>query len=233
MDLNNKTDVEKFIFDFVEKYYLEEHRFYHTEKHITFMINKLDNINISLSNRFIIYLAILFHDIVYNPKDNDKNNVINSSNLFLKWYEENKFIVEKYMSLISCEIELNLLKDIVNNLILSTIGHQPNVFFGNKSELEDIVYTFLDLDLMILSTNEFEYENYAKNILKEYSHYDRLTLLNGRLDFLKTMLKKENIFYKFKNLNNKAIDNIEMEIKNLNLELDKYKTNTLKNFFEC
>lgn len=226
--LKDIQNIQNSAFNFVKKYYLETHRFYHTTKHIKSMCFELNKFDTLLSNKVIIYLAIMFHDVVYNPKDKDENNVINSSIIFFKWYEENKIYIETTFSCISQDIDKCLLKDIIYNLILSTIGHTPNSFFMKnqfskqlKFILIDLVNMFLDLDLMILAADKIEYQKYAKNILKEYSHYEKNILLNGRLKFLQNLLKKKTIFLKFYNLNNKAINNIKREIKIINLEILK------------
>lgn len=213
MEINNVIlnsdiyfNIKKSAFDFIEKYYIEPHRFYHNKKHIEFMINKLSKVNISHNDKIAIYIAILFHDVIYNPKDRDENNVIKSSELFIFWYEKN---IELFYHL--------QIKELINQLILSTINHKPTKYFSTK--FVDIANIFLDLDLMILASNKKQYDKYKNNIFKEYSHFERKELLKGRLDFICKMLDVESIFKYFINLNQLAKNNLMREKINIEKEL--------------
>ena len=48
--------------------YSEEHRRYHTLTHLTALFHLLDEYSHDIKDRKAVILAILFHDIIYDPK---------------------------------------------------------------------------------------------------------------------------------------------------------------------
>ncbi len=139
--LKDIQNIQNSAFNFVKKYYLETHRFYHTTKHIKSMCFELNKFDTSLNNKFIIYLAIMFHDVVYNTKDKDENNVINSSIMFLKWYEENKIYIETTFGCFSQDIDKCLLKDIINNEPIKNWAHLNLCKKINKNKFNKFIFT--------------------------------------------------------------------------------------------
>lgn len=65
--------------------YDEPHRFYHNREHIEEMIANARKRNILTDE---LFLAIVFHDIIYNPKANDNEEL--SAELFCKYVQNDK-----------------------------------------------------------------------------------------------------------------------------------------------
>ena len=61
--------------------YNEPHRFYHNWDHIEYMINLCDRYKYTSED---LLLAIIFHDIIYDPKEND--NEEKSAELFYSMF---------------------------------------------------------------------------------------------------------------------------------------------------
>jgi predicted metal-dependent HD superfamily phosphohydrolase len=126
--------------------YGEKHRFYHTTDHILNLFHILDDLNLSIShkNKKKLYFAILFHDIVYDPKS--KENEEKSNEAWILFAKENKIISEITMD--------------VSSMILATKKHIK------KSDF--ITNLFLDLDLSVLGSEPNDFNLYEKNIRLEY-----------------------------------------------------------------
>lgn len=149
--------------------YFDKNKYYHNWEHIEYMFNKSIDYNIKLTDELI--LAILFHDIVYNPKNN--NNEEHSIELF------NKFLSNR-------EIE---------EAILSTKNHEITNALSEKliildtCILHDNVKDFLDYDYKIFKEYQFvDYTTYTENrtaILK------KLNVKNDWIEFSKN--RKLNI----------------------------------------
>lgn len=182
--------------------YSSEKRFYHNKKHIYNMLAELDKLKLTENSYLVISLAIIFHDSVYDTTIEDKLNVEASARLFYFWFEENRFLFEKLENITIQEVF-----ETVYNLILSTINHEPTYFFKKSYFLEKLCNIFLDLDLMIIA-NTKSYDDYVKNIRKEYSQFSDEEFSNGRLKFIDNMLGKVMIFREFHQLNEVARQNL-------------------------
>lgn len=182
--------------------YSSEKRFYHNKKHIYNMLAELDKLKLTENSYLVISLAIIFHDAVYDTTIEDKLNVEASARLFYFWFEENRFLFEKLENITIQEVF-----ETVYNLILSTINHEPTYFFKKSYFSEKLCNIFLDLDLMILADQK-NYDEYVKNIRKEYSQFSDEEFSNGRLKFIDNMLGKVMIFREFHQLNEVARQNL-------------------------
>lgn len=184
--------------------YTSEKRFYHNKNHIDNMLAELDKLNLSENDYLVISLAIIFHDAVYDTTIEDKLNVEASARLFYFWFwlEENRFLFEKVKNITIQEVF-----ETVYNLILSTINHEPTYFFKKSYFSEKLCNIFLDLDLMILADQK-NYDDYVKNIRKEYSQFSDEEFNNGRLRFIDNMLGKVMIFREFNQLNEVSRQNL-------------------------
>ena len=101
----------------------------------------------------------------------------------------------------------------IKNLIQKTKNHQ-NTKLG---ELFDTLI-FLDLDLLILGSQQEIYGKYAKNVRKEYSFVPKKVYTSKRIEILKSFLNQKYIF-KTKTIRKlyeeKARINMEDEISSL------------------
>ncbi len=172
--------------------YNECHRFYHTLTHLMSMFALLDDYKDNCTNTSAISLAILFHDIIYDPTS--KENEIESVKVFKDFCND---------------VQLNgVLENNVTDMILSTIDHNPLT-------LDPDLLLFLDLDLSILASTD--YTTYSTNIRKEYSHVDESIYKSKRIQVLQHFIKREKLFFVLGGLEMNARLNIKQEIDNLGI----------------
>ena len=138
-----KLDEENIFLSILEKY-AEPHRYYHNLQHLSDLYLKLNTWKVNSNEKKILVMAILFHDIIYDPKKFDNEEL--SNELFLKYFSQWS----------DCNR--------VSKLILATKDHSIHKIGEDK--LLDI---FLDLDLSILGSSSLEYKNYEKNIREEFN----------------------------------------------------------------
>jgi len=179
------------LLEIIRPCYDEPHRFYHNMDHINFMLERGKN----LLNREQ-YVAVLFHDIVYDPKR--KDNEEQSTSMMYKMLDEG------YHTMKECSGEA---VDVIANIILDTKTHKAT---RPESEL------VLDLDLLGMSEEYGVFITNSDNIRKEFSHLTDKEWTIGRSYFFKELLKKPIFVTKhFSHLENAARRNIERELKSL------------------
>ena len=148
----------------------------------------------------LLYIATLYHDIVYDPKRNDNEELsYQRCELDLKSYIDKK--------------DLNLIKKMI--LKSKHKGKLNSNGFSSKEYYD--LKIFIDADLSILGESKKEYKIYSSNIRKEYSHVSNEDYKIGRTKFLKSMLKRSRIFNVLSDYKEfRARKNIENEIEELN-----------------
>lgn len=200
-DLLIPSDTTNSIWSIVKTKYGEALRSYHTLEHIHNLFCIFESHKLKITDSHAVKLAIIFHDIIYDPKS--KCNEVESAELF-------SVLLQDYL-------DINLMGK-VNSYIMETINHNPI-----NSTDQDLQY-FIDFDMSILGSERKDYELYTMKIRKEYSHVDDETFRSGRANFLKNTLKNENqIFstHEFQmKMEQKARDNMEWEMNILNAEND-------------
>lgn len=163
--------------------YNEPHRFYHTIEHIEDILKKLNAKGLDKHDE--LFLAAVFHDIVYNPKS--KTNEEDSAALFLT--------ESKNSSLSSDQ------KNHIKQLILDTKSHQPTVKYSEE---------FITIDLSVLDGNMGELITYENKIFKEFqfvdykiykqkrievlNHFNKNGKLTGLIDYVNTIQPKIAVF---------------------------------------
>lgn len=183
----------KQIFDEIQKAYNQKHRHYHNLHHIIDLLSQAKAYQKYIKDLDSIYLAIFFHDIVY---DASKENNEEKSALF----------AEKMLG--KMRVEQSQIEK-VSKYILATKRHLPT------PEEPDLQF-FLDADLSILASDSARYEQYASQIRKEYSIYPDFLYKSGRKKALLSFLERERIFYFYGQDKEKmARENIEKEIDRL------------------
>jgi predicted metal-dependent HD superfamily phosphohydrolase/phosphopantetheine adenylyltransferase len=174
--------------EFIAMQYSRSCRFYHTLSHIESCYQISGNPTIATE------LAIFFHDLIYIPLKlpGFQTNEEMSAEFFREFHRENS-LDSQYL--------------VVADYILATINHVPLV--NSQEELE-----FLDVDLMILASPIEEYDRYADNIRKEYSHVSQNDYCTGRTKVLQSIANHGQIFHseRFKQFTPIAIENIRREI---------------------
>jgi len=156
-------------------YYNESHRKYHTFKHIDNCLNELDIIGrlklIDEHNYALISYAILFHDIIYNPKSN--KNEEDSVDIALN-YILNQTVIPKN--------DLNKIIEMIIATKHNKIYHDININY------------LLDIDLSVLGYPEKEFLEYEEGIRYEYSFVDDYTYRRERIKFLQGILDRKDIY---------------------------------------
>ena len=186
-------------------------RKYHGLRHLEFMLSLcpygqyLPEIDIER-----ILFAILFHDYVYVPGDND--NERNSADAFEEFASRHG-------------IENRELVDCVKFAICNSMlcGKQMNLeYFSGLSQNEKVAVLLHDLDFAILGTRRYVYLRYAFGIREEYENKSDYDYLLRRKKFLLTQLSKGSVFcleFFTNSYGARAKDNILEELKMIEDEL--------------
>ena len=177
---------------FLISQYSELHRHYHTLAHIEDCLFKCDIGIEHINDLKSFQIALLYHDIFYDPKR--KDNEEKSADYAFKFLNQLHF--------------QNAQK--VKDLILLT--KHPSV---PKTQDEKLL---LDIDLSILGEDKNTYEKYEENIRKEYIHVPKVMYKLGRKKLLKKFLAQERLFQTdifFEKYEEQARVNIEWAINKL------------------
>lgn len=197
----NVVKREKYINELYEdviKRYSASNRHYHNINHIYSMTDWLKVFMTRLQNPKFVFLAIVYHDIIYKTTRSD--NEEQSAQYFKK-------IALKKLDLKAPEI----------GYIMDLIRYTKHNFESTENLPNDAKY-LLDFDLAVLSSSEEKYISYCDNIRREFKIYPNFLYKKGRLDFLQNFLKKPKIYLSEEYLfsEKKARENMENEINYLN-----------------
>ena len=201
-DLALTSETAHSVWAAIECSYSEPARAYHTLEHIHDLITISLHYKPKVKDYSAVFLAIIFHDIVYDVTS-DKNEE-KSAELFSTLLKEylNVKILEKTF-----------------NYIIATKNHHPGECLDNDLLL------FLDFDMSILGRDREEYSSYAAKIRKEFSHVEEQAFNVGRSTFLKKILQSNgNIFLteEFQSvMERKARSNLEWEINLLESKIQQ------------
>ncbi len=161
---------------FVLPYYY--FRPWHNERHIFDMLKNFTqyqrdaNIKLTVEEKENLEVAILFHDIVYDPRRNDNEEV--SIQLMYNYFEIEKFKL----------LPEKRLNEIAKLILATTKNHLPAT--GNGKII-------VDLDMAILKTkNVSELIEYEYGIFKEYQWVDVNTYIQKRCEFLEKNIADHN-----------------------------------------
>jgi predicted metal-dependent HD superfamily phosphohydrolase len=193
-DYSQDTTVINGMFDELEQLYMGSKRYYHGITHIVNLLKLWEEHKQYLADDEVVYLAIWFHDAVYEAWKSD--NEEQSAEMAKKFLADINFPADRAEKVV--------------NYILATKTHESN---GDN----DLNF-FLDFDLSILGADEAIYDVYAQQIKDEYFLYPSFIYNRGRKKAMTSFLQKEHIYKteKFKKaLEAPARANIQREIDNL------------------
>ena len=179
--------------------YQEEHRSFHTLRHIAECVNVVDQYAARVGWSDVppeLELALWFHDIVYEPGSNDNEQL--SADVFEAWASKARLSEELVHG--------------VNLLILETEAH-----LGRGAMLAGVM---CDCDLTILGSSERRYAEYARTLRSEFSHCPDWKFRLGRASFLRQLLKRNFLYTApvFENaFESRARANIQAELSSLQL----------------
>jgi predicted metal-dependent HD superfamily phosphohydrolase len=153
----------------VETHYAEKWRHYHTMAHLEHLIKELIPMKPSFANWNVVAFAVVYHDIIY--KVSKTNNEEKSAAL----------AAERLRSIAVPPQLIRRCKD----FILATKWHEP---------VDAEVDLFTDADLSILGSDVDAYQQYTKQVRKEYSIYPDLLYRPGRKKVLLHFLEMPHIY---------------------------------------
>lgn len=146
--------------------YAEEHRTYHDRRHLTEVLDTIDELADLADDPDTVRLAAWFHDAIYDPKADPGENEEVSAQL--------------------AELELSAYG--VDEARVSEIGRLIRLTAGHACEPGDANGAVLcDADLRILSMPADRYDEYAEGIRQEYRHIGERDFARGRTTFLRRL----------------------------------------------
>jgi pantetheine-phosphate adenylyltransferase len=137
--------------------YDEPHRFYHTLSHIEDVLKQLHDMDLLKHDE--VFLAAIFHDIVYDPQS--KTNEEDSAEYFLQQAKSTELTDDQ--------------KKHIKQLILDTKNHKATVNFSEE---------FIKADLSIFNASFDKLIAYEKQIFKEFQFVDYKEYKLKRLEIL-------------------------------------------------
>jgi predicted metal-dependent HD superfamily phosphohydrolase len=158
------------ILDELATHYGEPHRAYHDVAHVGEVLHWYDVITdeVGWQEPLDIYHAILFHDVIYDPKAPSGQNESRSAELARKHGVSERGA----------------------ELILLTAKHGKL----GPGDVDQDAALFLDSDTAILGASRLEFDAYDAAIAHEYAHLPPDVYRAGRRTFLEGMLARPRLF---------------------------------------
>ena len=177
---------ELYQWDVIEKSYSNKVRSYHDLEHVNYMLELLSDINKTFcipESRFflnVLIYSIIYHDIVYDVKNKDFENVNLSAELAASMVvkDNNDFLYS------------------VNRCILATNYSE----FNDSTEYLELEKFIINLDLHQLASQEETFSENTKKIRAEFEHLTEQEFASGRISFFNKLLNKKSIFLTLKDL---------------------------------
>ena len=179
--------------------YSERNRFYHIPYHLLHCLNELDSAKPLIQNATEVEFALWFHDAIYDTKA--KDNEEKAAELAYK----------------SCK-QLQLPENFANNVSKLVLATKHN-FIPEDLESKFII----DIDLSIFGQEEKIFDEYERNIRKEYEWVEEKTFKTERAKILQRFLDKEHRKHIYltdffrKKYEEKARNNLKRSIEKLTL----------------
>ena len=198
----SKFGISKEKFGKLECMWNEPWRFYHTEKHLIDLLDKIEDIGSNTEEYQILIMVAFFHDVVYKPwsKTNEEDSVNILNEMIYQSFSK------EYCKLESFQEKLIIDKNLITNIILDTKNRiVPENALSRK-------FWFIDNSIW-LNGDMNRLLEWEEGIFKEFQCYDYKLYKEGRIDFLKNLLIKDNKNSMRNLLTNYQIDRIETLIK--------------------
>ncbi|MFC5266555.1 hypothetical protein ACFPJ1_30940 [Kribbella qitaiheensis] len=146
--------------------YAEQHRHYHDQRHLTELLETIDELADLADDADTVRLAAWFHDAIYDPQADPGENEEVSAQL--------------------AELELSAYG--VEAARITEIGRLIRLTAKHDCEPDDANGAVLcDADLRILSLSADRYDEYAAGIREEYGHIGDRDFARGRMTFLQSL----------------------------------------------
>lgn len=191
--------IDSAIFEEVRELHSDPARGYHAWSHPLALFKQWETVKDRLHDPLAVYCAILFHDVIYEPraKDNERRSA--------------DFAEQRLKEQVPDETLRRTL-----DLIIATETHTiPEHVTG--AERED-VSIFLDMDLSILGAPEDVFDGYEAGVRKEYSEIPEPLFREGRAKILEGFLARERLYFSdwgFASFEAKARENLARSINQL------------------
>ena len=154
----------------IEKKYNSRKRHYHTLTHLDKLIAQLEEYRNGIADWHTLLFSVFYHDIVYNVLKSDNEG--KSAMLAVKRLSQIRFPPDK----------INSCKEQILATKAHTLSNNPDTNL------------FTDADLSILGQPRGIYEQYCRQIRKEYSIYPDIIYKPGRKKVIAHFLNMERIF---------------------------------------
>lgn len=188
----NDAGLKNSLWTEIEKQYSTKKRHYHTLQHLAHLLEQLNEVKSELKNREAILYSLYYHDIVYNVLRSDNE-------------EKSAELAVERMQQISVPL---VIRELCKGYILATKSHLESIDSDSNY--------FTDADLSALGQPWVIYEQYFKNIRKEYSVYPDIVYNPGRKKVLNHFLSMERIYktdYFFDKFERIAKSNLQRELE--------------------
>jgi predicted metal-dependent HD superfamily phosphohydrolase len=158
-----------FVWQEIVHNYTVPSRHYHTLDHLASMLQLLQPLRRNFADWDMVVMALVYHDWVYEVSraDNEEQSANVALALLTKWNVQD-FRQEKVVT-----------------YIMSTKTHHP---------ADEETNWFTDADLGILGASPMHYQQYARQIRREYSVFKDMEYHTGRSNVLKHFLAMPRIF---------------------------------------
>jgi predicted metal-dependent HD superfamily phosphohydrolase len=152
--------------------YREPARHYHTLAHIAALLRELQAHSAAIGDGDAIAHAIIFHDVVYDPRRRDNE-------------QQSAGVARERLTALG----------FAASLIQKVVGYIEATQHGGEVDIEDPdLALLLDLDLSTLAAAPEAYRLYAGAIRREYGHVPDALYRLGRRQILEGFLARERIY---------------------------------------
>ncbi|MDH3694656.1 MAG: hypothetical protein OER96_08815 [Gammaproteobacteria bacterium] len=157
------------VFNRLQEFYKQDHRFYHTPQHVQHCLNQVDLAEGELSDADAVELAIWFHDVIYDPQARDNE------------WQSTEWFRQCADGILSSE----LIEQVVR-LILVTQHKNPPAKDDERFTVD------VDLSGFALPWAEFIEESDA--VRNEFSHQTDNDYAQRQIPFLQQLLNRDSIY---------------------------------------
>ena len=157
-------------FHILKNLYSQSHRFYHNKSHISQCLSQFQKYRHQANLPDEVEIAIWFHDGIYDTTSTDNE-------------EKSAELAEHRLSILNVKAES--IERIVK-MILATKNHLVSTI---DSQL------LIDIDLLILGAETPIFEQYDRNIRKEYHWVAEEVYLHKRVQVLQSFLDRDVIYH--------------------------------------
>lgn len=202
--IGNPEGAKQVLKDLIARYE-EPHRHYHVLAHIVFMLDEFKKIEYLAENKRAVMAAIWYHDVVYHTD----TGLIAS---FCTNEQSSSLLASRDLSRLGARRAL-IAK--VVRLIQATDHKTVTPVIDRDTQI------LLDLDLLVLGQDDATFDEFEKNIRKEYAHVEESRYKEGRIEVLSMFLQRDRIYhlpFMQEVYGEKAKENIRRAIRKLSAE---------------